>query len=78
MVDSFNTHVRDDVELDSILAKCIVNLFDIYNNSCVEFSKREANVVAHNLAKAAIDNNNSHLYFDIPGCIDLLIFNEKN
>lgn len=38
VVDSFNTHVRDDTELGSILARCRVNLSDIRNNSYVEFS----------------------------------------
>ena len=35
-------------------------------------------MVAYELAKAAIYNAKSHLYFDIPVCIDLLIFNEMN
>ena len=40
VVDSFNKHIQDDAELGSILARCIVNLFDIYNNSYVQFSTR--------------------------------------
>jgi len=36
----------------------------------------EANMVGHNLAKVAIYNTSSQLYFDIPPCIDSLIFNE--
>lgn len=78
IVDSFNTHVRDDAELGSILARCRVNLSDIRNNSYVDFSKRDANMIAHNLAKATIYNDNSHLYFDIYDCIIPLNFNEMN
>jgi len=78
VADSLNSQVQDDTELGSILARCRVNLSGICNNSYVEFSRREANMVAYELAKAAIYNANSHLYFDIPVCIDLLIFNEMN
>jgi len=35
-------------------------------------------MIAHELAKTAIYNVSSHLYFDIPDCIDPLIFNEMN
>ncbi|AES72451.1 hypothetical protein MTR_3g090920 [Medicago truncatula] len=67
-----------DAELGSILARCRVNLSDIRNNSYVDFSKRDANMIAHNLAKATIYNDNSHLYFDIYDCIIPLNFNEMN
>jgi hypothetical protein len=78
VVDSLNSQVRDDTELGSILARCRVHLFSICNNSYVKFSRREANMVAHELAKAAVYNDSSHLYFDIPDCINPLIFNEMN
>jgi len=72
VVNSFNTHVRDDIELGFILDRCRVNLSDIRNNSYVEFFRIEANMIAHNLAKTTIYNDSSHLYFAIPDCIDLL------
>jgi len=78
VVDSLNSQVRDDTKLGSILARCRVNLSGFCNNSYVEFSTREANMVAHELAKVAIYNASSHLYFDILDCIDPLIFNEMN
>jgi len=78
VVDSLNSQVRDNTELGSILARCRVNLSSICNNSYVEFSRREANMVAHELAKTAIYNVSSHLYFNIPDCIDPLIFNKMN
>jgi hypothetical protein len=71
---SLNSQEQDDTELGSILARCRANLS--YNNSYAEFSRREINMVIHNLAKTAVHNVNSHLYFDIPDCIDLLILNE--
>jgi hypothetical protein len=35
-------------------------------------------MVVHNLAKTAIHNASSYLYFVIPHCIDSLILNEMN
>ncbi|AES66617.1 hypothetical protein MTR_2g076420 [Medicago truncatula] len=53
------------LEIGSILVRCGVTLPDIFNNSYVEFSMRENNMVVHNLPKTAIDNVYSHIYFDI-------------
>ncbi|XP_045802565.1 uncharacterized protein LOC123896188 [Trifolium pratense] len=66
VADSLYSDERDATELGSILTRCRDDLSNFCNNSYVEFSRREANMVAHNLAKAAIYNADSHIYFDIP------------
>jgi len=47
-------------------------------NSHVEFFKREANVVAHHLAKAIIYSVSSQVYSDIPSYIYFSLFNKMN
>jgi hypothetical protein len=51
VVDSFNSGVRDDTKLGSILTSCRALLLFLCNNSYRVF-KRDTNKVAHNHAKA--------------------------
>lgn len=44
--------------------------------TCVELSKKKANMVAHYLTKAVINNAFSHSFPNVPSCIEPLIFNE--
>ncbi|KEH41593.1 hypothetical protein MTR_1g052605 [Medicago truncatula] len=43
----------------------------------VEFNRRQANGVAHELARVAPSHASSHVYDDVPSCIRYLIANEK-
>jgi len=45
-------------------------------NSHVEFSRRQANGVAHKLAKAAISESSFRIFDHVPTCINDLISNE--
>jgi hypothetical protein len=78
IVDSFNMCTHDRTELGSILSNCRSMISSLCNNSYVEFIRREANMIAHNLSKAAMYNANSQVYHDIPMCIDPLISNYMN
>jgi len=42
----------------------------------VEFVRRQANTVAHALAREATFLANPAIYYDIPDCIESLIINE--
>jgi len=54
-------------------------LFDnSFQNSHVEFNRRQANGVAHELARVAPSNASSHVYDNVPSCISFLIDNEKH
>jgi len=45
-------------------------------NSHVEFIRRQANEVAHNLVKAGTSSTSFQVFDDTPTCITDLIFNE--
>jgi len=48
-----------------------------FQNSHVEFNRRQANEVAHELVKVDPSHASSHIYDDTPSCIRDLIANEK-
>jgi len=58
--------------MDSSIQLCSTYL----TNSHAEFIRRQANEVAHTLAKAATSSTSFHDFDDIPTCITNLIFNE--
>jgi hypothetical protein len=45
-------------------------------NSRVEFVRRQANGVAHSLAREAPLLSSPVIYYDIPSCIETIIINE--
>jgi len=45
-------------------------------NYHVEFNKRQANEIAHELDKADTSSHSFHIYDDVPTCINDLIANE--
>lgn len=45
-------------------------------NSHTEFFRRQANEVAHELAKASLFEPNFRIFYDVPTCINDLIANE--
>jgi len=68
---------REDIsELGHIITVSRVLLSPKFNNSRVEFARRQANVVAHTLAREATFLASPVVYFHIPSCIETLIINE--
>lgn len=49
---------------------------NFFQNSRVEFTKRQANIVAHKLAKVVTLYASPQIFFDIPACIVFQIMNE--
>jgi hypothetical protein len=47
-----------------------------YNNSRVEFVRRQSNEVAHSLSKAAIYLASPQILVDIPHCVEHFLINE--
>ena len=58
--------------MDSNIHYCLSNL----ENSHVEFIRRQANAVAHELAKASTSLTSFCIFDDIPTCIHDFIFNK--
>jgi hypothetical protein len=76
VVDRFHASTHDATEFDDIITHCKSLFSQFYNNSRVEFVKRQANEVAHSLAKAATYLTNPQIFVDIPHCIEHILINE--
>jgi ribonuclease HI len=76
VVDSFHSSNQDFTEFGVILNQCKLMFSNFYSNSSVEFVRRQANEVAHNLAKAATLSASFQILVDVPNCIEHLLINE--
>lgn len=76
IADYFNKGRGDDTEFGSIMDQSIQFCNTFLTNSHVEFIRRQANEVAHELAKAATLLPSFHIFDEIPTCITDVIFNE--
>jgi len=61
----------------AIIHDCRHLLMTDLANSDVKFIRRQANSVAHNLAREALNHASFHYHLNIPHCIHNLINNEK-
>lgn len=77
VVDFFNKGSNDVSEFGSILEECKRCRNAFFENSKVEFSRRQANEVTHTLARKTIFLAGPHVFNDAPLCILTLINNEK-
>jgi ribonuclease HI len=69
-------HFRGGNSDFSLLVSHIKNLLDSNNNFVVKFIKRQANMVAHSLARAAISWSSRCSFETLPTCISELLINE--
>jgi ribonuclease HI len=68
---------RPDVTKFGQVMSVIRSLFtSSFTNSRVEFSRRQANEVAHALARVAPFSASPTIYIDVPHCIERIIINE--
>jgi hypothetical protein len=77
IVDHFKSNVEDSSDLGCIIHACKHLFVNSFQNSHVEFNRRQAIGVARELGKAAPSHASSHVYNDVPSCIEHLIANEK-
>jgi len=76
VVDYFN-RVNDDITEFGIIMDSNRHYCSLYlPNSHVEFSRRQANGVAHESAKAALSESSFRIFYYVPTCINDLISNE--
>jgi len=78
VVDHFRTSIDDNIEFGCILYACKLLFQNNFQNSHVEFNRKQANEVAYELTKVAIYNTNSHLYSDVPSYICFILNNEMH
>ena len=77
VIDHFLCSLEDGNEFGCIMYAC-KQLFEInFQNSHVEFNRRQANGIAHELARVAPSHASSHVYDNVRSCISSLIDNEK-
>jgi len=76
VADYFNRSNRDITEFGNIMDSNIHYCHSNLENSHVEFIRRQANAVAHELAKASTSLTSFRIFDDVPTCIHDLIFNE--
>jgi len=75
-VDAFRSSRSDLSEFGCIITSCRILFHNLFSNSRVEFVRRQANGVAHTLAREATRSASPATYYDIPACIETLIINE--
>jgi len=68
---------RNDLsDFGCIITSCRSLFHNLFSNSRVEFFRRQANEVAHSLAREAMSLASPAIYYAIPTCIETLIINE--
>ena len=77
VVDYYNRGRNDISEFGAIVDECKRRCCVYFEKSKVEFNRRQANVVAHTLAREVTLLASPHVFDDVPLCILTLISNEK-
>jgi ribonuclease HI len=75
-IEAFLASRNDLSEFGNIISSCRSLFSSNFVNSRVEFTRRQANGVAHSLAREATLRASPVTYFVIPNCIESLIINE--
>ncbi|CAJ2641086.1 unnamed protein product [Trifolium pratense] len=76
VVTKFHSKNRDESELGDIIKDCRTMFNTHFRNSRVEYIRRQANEVAHVLAREATSLASFHIFIDVPLCIRDIIMNE--
>jgi hypothetical protein len=76
VADAVNSQASSHSDFGAIVSHCRQLLNINLHNSKVEFSRRQANGVAHELARAALLDASSQTFIEIPPCIYDLFSNE--
>lgn len=74
IVHKVYSSLEENSETDFIIRDC-KRILALYPNYRVQFGRRQANLVAHNLARIS-SYDNSVCYYQVPQCIHNLIINE--
>ena len=74
--DAFSRSSRDISEFGQVISECRRVFSTHFTNSKVEFCRRQANGVAHALARVAKLYASPTIYYDVPLCIEQIIINE--
>jgi ribonuclease HI len=75
IVDIVNSSHLPQNELGDILSTC-KGLLSIHTSFIVNYVRRQANEVAHSIARASLSNPSPHVFYDVSSHLYSLIFNE--
>ncbi|KAK2359027.1 hypothetical protein QL285_096155 [Trifolium repens] len=76
VTDAFHKQLPDVMEFGHVLSTARSLFSSSFTNSRVEFNRRQANEVAHVLARVALFSASPTIYIDVPHCIEQIIINE--
>ena len=76
VVDNFLSTKHDGTEFGDIIQSCRSLFRNFYENSKVEFVRRQANEAAHTLAKEATLSASFQVLHEIPYCIKHILIND--
>jgi hypothetical protein len=76
VTDAFHKQPPDITEFGQVLSTARRIFTSSFTNSRVEFNRRQANEVAHALARVAPFSASPTIYIDVPHCIEQIIINE--
>jgi ribonuclease HI len=76
VVEKFHSNKIDDTEQGDIMSHCKRLFSTYYNNSSVEFVRRQVNEVVHRLAKTASCIASPQIMVEIPYCIKHALIND--
>jgi ribonuclease HI len=77
VVDAVNSSVNPHNELGDIIFYC-KQLLCLHPNFFVRFVRRQANKVAHNIARASLSHPSPHIFSDVPSSLNPLLLNDMN
>jgi hypothetical protein len=76
VTDMFHHHRPDITEFGQLMSATRRLFTSSFTNSRVEFKRRQANEVAHVLARVAPFSTSPTIYIDVPHCIEQFIAND--
>jgi ribonuclease HI len=76
VTDAFHKQRPDVTEFGHVMSTARSLFSASFTNSRVEFNRRQANEVAHVLARVAHFSASPTIYIDVPHCIEQIIINE--
>jgi len=77
VVDVVNSSANPHNELGDIIFYC-KQLLSLHANFYVRFVRRQANKVAHNIARASLSHPSPHIFSDVPSSLNTLLLNDMN
>ncbi|XP_058778870.1 uncharacterized protein LOC131652897 [Vicia villosa] len=78
VVDNVTNPKPNDSDFGAITGECNRLMALLFRNSHVKFVRRQANEVAHALARVAPSFASFHNFLEIPTCIQNIVINEMN